>query len=40
MANSRMGEEENYGNQKLEDVIKEVGKNEGVTVTKKRSNPF
>ena len=38
MANSRMGEEENYGNQKLEDVIKEVGKNVGVTLTTEDGN--
>ena len=31
MADSRMGEEEAYCNQKLEEMIKEVRKNVGVT---------
>ena len=32
MAESKMGEEEAYCNQKLEEMIKEVRKNVGVTV--------
>ena len=38
MANSRMGEEEAYCNQKLEEMIKEVRKNEGVTLTNEDGN--